>query len=154
MTEMTMSWSTVPKNEPGRLVQRAVQWRTWLGAKKEHAIADAAPALGLSPRKARSLFHGEPAKISTYEKFMRRWWADMNRQAFALRAAADEIERSAEQERIASLQLSFDLRVTPCAAPSLRNSGSGLQNSTSGALADAKSASRALGAFWDQKINR
>ena len=99
-----MSWIKTFQFDPRAALADAVRWRRMLGSKQEHALTDAAGALDLTPRKARSLFRGEPAKIapSAYETMMRRWFADLDLQVAALRAQANEIERRAGHLRTAA----------------------------------------------------
>lgn len=159
-----LSWSEIPNVEPAARIARAsVDWRRWFGLKKAHAADEAACSLGLSPRRLRSLLHGEPVRVlrAEYRALLARWWSDMDRQAEALRRKADAIDRLAEAERIAELQLSLPLEL-PCfdppsadcvfGAPGSRWRGDGLGRAAGGCGAttgfgvgrvDASDASRA-----------
>lgn len=124
MTAASPSWTKPANNDPARLVRDAVWWRRCLGMKQSHALEDAAPALGLTYRKARSLLRGEPAVVTAYQALKARWWADMDLQVEGLRQRAEEIEQAAEAERLGDLQMSFDWGIK-CSGLDLRSSARG-----------------------------
>jgi hypothetical protein len=126
-----MSWTKLTETEVAsteRLVKRSVRVRQNLGHKQDHAMADAALALGTTARRVRAFVRGEIFRVAAeeYRRILRRWWADMDRQAAELRAEARRLEMQAEAEWLAQHQYELPLE-TPCPARSLRNviSGSG-----------------------------
>lgn len=108
-------------------VRRAILLRRARGHKNEHAIEDAAGALGLTTRKVKSLLYGEVFKVPAQEhrRILRRWWADMDQQAAEMIAAGIEATKQAEAEWLAENQLSLPLE-TQCSEHLPRNSVSGV----------------------------
>lgn len=85
MKAASTSWTKRANDDPARLVRDAVWWRRCMGMKQPHALEDAALALGLTFRKAKSLLRGEPAVVTAYHTLKARWCADMDVQVEALR---------------------------------------------------------------------
>lgn len=103
------------------------------GAKAMDAISNAARRLGVTCRMARSLLYSEPVRISQekYQQMLARWWIDMDRQAAALEARAQEIRDAAEAARIAGTQTELELG-TPCGTQPPRKGASGFRGSLTG----------------------
>jgi hypothetical protein len=90
---------------PERAIKWSVRWRQFRGFKQDHACQDAGDFLGLTPRYVRGVVWNE-LKIGEerWASVRRRWWADCDRQAAALRAAADAIIEAKEAEQLADAQ--------------------------------------------------
>jgi hypothetical protein len=125
-------WTEIANSDLQRMGRASVTWRKWLGMKSDHATEEAAGALGVSPRWMRSLVRDEPVSLrDRYDRFLARWWADMDRQAETLRQRAAEIEAQAEAARVGDRQLTLDLEA-PCVEPSASASASGAPRARSG----------------------
>jgi hypothetical protein len=126
MSEAMMSWMEKAVIDPGpveRLMHRSVKVRRWMGFKSDHAMHDAALALGTSPRRVRMFVRGEVFKVATdeYRRLLTRWWVDIDRQAAELTALAIKLKNEAENEWSEQNQLSLPLEFPP-AEPRLRAS--------------------------------
>ena len=106
------------------IVWRSTLWRRWLGTKQYHAMEDAALALGTSRRRVQSLLRGEIVRVlrDEHDRLLNHWLADMDRAAGELRARAAEMEREADAERLASMQLTLDLEPPKCSPRSAAGS--------------------------------
>jgi len=108
-----------------RAVSHVVGFFRMLGHKNEHAIEMAAQALDLTPRRAWALrYPSQLVKVARVQRdlILHRWWAQMDRQAAELRARADQIERTAEAERLATAQLQLPLGEPRCSGQSPHDS--------------------------------
>ena len=82
------------------------------GYKNEHAIDLAAQTLQITPRRAWALrYLTQPVRVLREQRrlLLHRAWSEMDRQASEFRAIADAVERQAEAQRIAELQLVLPL---------------------------------------------
>lgn len=126
MSEAMMSWTTKAAIDPGpveRLMHRSVMVRRWMGFKSDHAMHDAALALGTSPRRVRMFVRGEVFKVATgeYRRLLARWWVDIDRQAAELQALATKLQNEAEHEWSEQNQLSLPLEFPPVEPRSRRS---------------------------------
>ena len=134
--ERTMAWTNSAKFDVGaaeRLVRRSVQARRNLGLKQDHAMQDAALALGATPRRVRGFIRGEVFRVARreYERLLRLWWKDMDSQAAELIAAGVRLQKAGEAEWLSVNQYTLNLEA-PCSAPLPRNSVSGDGGARSG----------------------
>ena len=126
-----MSWTEktrISSTAAERLVHQSVSARRWQGIKAEHAMADAALALGTTPRRIRSLIRGEIFRVARaeYQRLRARFRADMTRQAAELHARANTLEQQAEAEWLAEHQLELALEAE-CSETSSRVSVFGVR---------------------------
>ena len=131
-----MSWTEKTKFDvtaAERLVRRSVQARRNLGLKQDHAMQDAALALGATPRRVRGFIRGEVFRVARreYERLLRLWWKDMDSQAAELIAAGVRLQKAGEAEWLSVNQYTLNLEA-PCSAPLPRNSVSGDGGARSG----------------------
>lgn len=117
-----------------RIIRASLEVRRALGYKQDHAFEDVAKKLGTTARRVCGFLRGEvfKAPLSEYQRYLDRWWADMDHQAAELRKLAERIEREAEIEWGARYQLSFNWHVPPRAC-SLQDIASSKPGARSGA---------------------
>ena len=121
-------YASADEDDARRVVSRVVAWFRASGHKNEHAIEQAAIALGITPRRAWALrYPSQLVKVARGQRalLLHRYWTLMDRQAAELRDRAEIIERQAEAERLAAAQLVLPLvGGDQCSGHSVRGSHS------------------------------
>src|SRR6185503_5054836 len=105
-------YASADEDDARRAVRRMVQWFRASGHKNEHALEQAAIALGITPRRAWALrYPSQLVRVAREQRnlLLHRAWAHMDRQAAELRERAEKIEAEAEAERLAAAQLVLPL---------------------------------------------
>lgn len=129
MSEVMMSWTKKAVIDPApveRLLRRSVKVRQWMGLKVDHAFEDTAMAVGTSPRRVRGFVRGEILSVAAeeYRRLLRRWRADIDRQAAEVIEMAIQMQKEADREWSAENQYSLPLDEA-FSAPLASNTASG-----------------------------
>lgn len=105
-----MSWMNLAITDPEHAIKWSVRWRQFLGFKQDHAFEDTGTFLGLTPRYVRGIVRDElRVGNDRWQSLRRRWWADCDRQAAELIAAAAEIKLAKEADQAAYAQYELPL---------------------------------------------